>query len=143
VRLPIAEPAFTVSEPGGWYGRYMRSLRTFLVALAGLALPVGLALAVYFSSASTIAATPVALPPSAIGTADPEALKVKPKPDKKHDDKTGAGTTTDDHGGATTSGSSTSGGTSTADHSGSDDRSGTGSSGPGSDDSHSGSGGDD
>ena len=38
------------------------SLTTVLVAIAGLALPVGLALAVYLSSASTIAATPARCP---------------------------------------------------------------------------------
>jgi hypothetical protein len=39
----------------------VRSLRTALIALVGLALPIGLALAVYFASAGTIAATPASI----------------------------------------------------------------------------------
>ena len=48
-------------------------MRTFVLALVGLALPVGLALAVYLSSAGTIAAAPASLPPSAVTIAQPSA----------------------------------------------------------------------
>ena len=84
----------------------MRRLTTILVAIAGLALPVGLALAVYLSSASTIAATPVSLPASALGKADPKALSqtAAPRHKKRHHHASGTatgGTVTgaDDHGG--------------------------------------------
>ena len=105
------------------------------MAVVGISLPVGLALAVYLSSASTISATPVSLPASAIGTADPQALapKDKPKPQKKtRDEKSSSGTTTDNHGGTTapSGGTTTSGGgSSTEDRSGSDGNSGSGGSG--------------
>ena len=49
----------------------MRRVTTVLVALAGLALPVGLALAVYLSSASTIAATPASVPVATQGKVEP------------------------------------------------------------------------
>jgi hypothetical protein len=108
----------------------MRSARTLLVALVGIALPIGLALAVYLSSPGTIAANPVSLPASALAQGSPAALKDDSKPktkSRKHDHEQGTTassgtTTTDDHGGSS---------------GGSDDHSGSGSSGS---DSNSGSG---
>jgi len=54
----------------------MRRLSAVLIAIAGLALPVGLALAVYLTSASTIAATPLSVPvKTPQGKANPQALQ--------------------------------------------------------------------
>ena len=105
-RLPIADPGFTDSEDGRCYVQSMRRVTTVLVALAGLALPVGLALAVYLSSASTIAATPASVPVATQGKADPKALdddskkSEKKKDDRKSDDSSSGTTTGDDHGGS-------------------------------------------
>jgi hypothetical protein len=117
----------------------MRSMRTLLAALLGIALPIGLVLAVYLSSASTIAANPVSLPASALAKGNPAALKddssarserhEKRHRHRGHQGTAPSGTTTDDRGGSSGSGDSGSASTS-----GSDDHSGSGSSG-GSDDS--------
>jgi hypothetical protein len=86
-----------------------------MLAVVGLALPVGLALAVYLTSAGTIAATPASLPPSAVTIAQPSAAakaqmngQTKKAESKKPQssrtgttsvDDNGGTTSTDDHGG--------------------------------------------
>jgi hypothetical protein len=95
--------------------------------LAGLALPVGLALAVYFSSAGAISATPVSLPVSAERIAQPSP-STKWLESIRRVNEPGEGS----HAGATRTGDD-GGGTSTEDRSGSDANSGpSGSSGSGS-----------
>ena len=142
-RLPNADHAFTVSEESRCYGRLMPLLRTILLALLGLALPLGLALAVYLSSAGTISAAPVGLPPVAETIAKPtprpkaDDTKTKPKKQAQSGTTTSSGgtTTVDDHGGLRgsddggSSGSGSSG--SGSDSSGSSGSSGSGSSGSG------------
>jgi hypothetical protein len=120
----------------------MRSLRTVLLAFAGLALPVGLALAVYLSSAGTIAATPASLDISAERIAQPSSPRKASalKRDEAKKDKGTAGTTTAEtsHSGTTTDddgdGTSTedNSGPGGGDDSGPSDSSGSGSSGSGS-----------
>src|SRR5262245_65828293 len=92
----------------------MRHLSTILIAIAGLALPVGLALAVYLSSAGTIAATPLVTVKTQQGKADPTALDDdSKKSDRKKDDRKSGTSTGDDHGsGADNGGSSSSRGSS-------------------------------
>jgi hypothetical protein len=112
----------------------MRPLRTVLLTLAGLALPVGLALAVYLSSAGTIAARPASLPVASETIGHP-SHPAKERANKRREDKpksdSTTGATTDDHGGTTTEDRSGSGG---------DDNSGPGSSGSGSGSDNSGPG---
>jgi hypothetical protein len=71
---------------------------------------VGLALAVYLSSASTIAATPVAVPVATQGKANPKALD----DDSKKSEKERNGD--DNPHSSSSGGTTTSGGTSTDDH---------------------------
>jgi hypothetical protein len=84
----------------------MSLLRTTLLALLGLALPVGLALAVYLSSAGTITAAPVALPPAAGETIAQPSERPKRRETKRDPSQatqpSGGTSTVDDHGGATT-----------------------------------------
>ena len=109
----------------------MKRTRPLLFAFAGLCLPLGLALAVYLTSARSLAAPP------AIGTVPTQIAKASPKTPT---------TTSRAKGREDTSGNcdeaehasdpECSGGTTTSDgSSGSDDGSGSGSSGSGSDDS--------
>jgi hypothetical protein len=81
----------------------MLSLRTVLTAIAGLALPVGLALAVYFASAGTIAATPASVDVSAQRIAQPSSPKAEKRETRKerNSDSDSGTTTSDDHGGET------------------------------------------
>jgi hypothetical protein len=94
-------------------------MRALVLAVIGLALPVGLALAVYASSAGALAATPVVTPITG-QLATPSKQPAPPTTSTQ---------------GTTTEGTTT---TETEDRSGSDDRDGD-NSGPGSDDSGSGS----
>jgi hypothetical protein len=74
-------------------------LRTALLAVAGLVLPVGLGLAIYFSSAGAIGASPPALPAS-LTVGRPAATTTAQERKKKRDrPATTATTTVDDHGG--------------------------------------------
>jgi uncharacterized membrane protein YgcG len=133
-RLSNPDHGFNVSEDKRCYGRRMALLRTTLLALLGLALPVGLALAVYLSSADTITAAPVALPPAAETIAQPSARpNAQPKRVTKKDrsqttQPSGTTSTVDDHGGAT----STDGLGGNSGPGGGGDSSGSGSSGSGS-----------
>jgi hypothetical protein len=73
-------------------------LRTALVALAGLLLPVGLGLAMYFSSAGAIGASPPALPAS-LTVGRPAATTTAPAKERtKKRDRPAATTAVDDHG---------------------------------------------
>jgi hypothetical protein len=116
----------------------MRSLRTALLAFAGLVLPVGLALAVYLSSAGTIAAEPVSLPLSSETIAQPSTPAKAPadkRPARKPKTQSTSGTTTGDDGGGTTTDDRSGGGGGGDDNSGagsSDSGSGSNNSGPGS-----------
>jgi hypothetical protein len=122
----------------------VRSLRTALIALVGLALPIGLALAVYFASAGTIAATPASI--------DVTTRIGQPGSDENSDSRREKREKERPEGGTTTSGTTTrediSGPCDEAEHaddprcsgSGDGDNSGSGSSNSGSGSSNSGSG---
>jgi hypothetical protein len=135
VPLPNVDRCFTVSEEGDCYGRVVRSLRTVVVAIAGLALPVGLALAVYLASAGTIAARPPAVDFSGQQIGQPSAPdKAAKKPSAPRMEKaagTGTGTsatgTTEDHGAATSTEDNSGPGGGASDNSGPSDSSGPGS----------------
>ena len=110
----------------------MQRIRPLLLAFVGLCLPLGLALAVYLTSARSLAAPPpIGAVPTQIAKASPKAPTTTDKAKKREErsgncDEAEHASDPECTGGTTTSGSGSSG---------SDDSSGTGSSGSGSDDS--------
>jgi hypothetical protein len=109
----------------------MKRVRPLLLAFAGLCLPFGLALAVYLTSARSLAAPPaIGAVPTQIAKASPKAPTSTSKAEKKREDRPGncdeAEHASDPscRDGTTTSESGSSG---SGDGSGSDDSSGSGS----------------
>jgi hypothetical protein len=122
----------------------VKPIRSLLLAFAGLCLPLALALAVYLTSARSLAAPPpIGAVPTQIAKASPKTPTTTSKANKKREDRSGncdeAEHANDPkcRGGTTTSQSGSSGsGSSGSD----DDSSGSGPSGSGSDDDSSGKG---
>jgi hypothetical protein len=114
----------------------VKRIRPLLLAFVGLCLPLGLALAVYLTSARSLAAPPpIGAVPTQIAKASPKAPTATSKANKREDRSGNCDEAEHASGPECTGGTVTSGGGS----SGSDDSSGSGSSGSGS----SGSGSDD
>ena len=99
----------------------MPALRTILLAAVGLALPAGLAVAVYLSSAGTIAASPsrpaLAGQTIAKGVRPAKRAPHRPKRERKQPQ---AGAQTDDRGGSSSGSTSSSSGRTTVDDHGGD-----------------------
>jgi hypothetical protein len=139
----------------------VKPIRSLLLAFAGLCLPLALALAVYLTSARSLAAPPpIGAVPTQIAKASPKTPTTTSKANKKREDRSGncdeaehandpkcrGGTTTSQSGssgsgsGSSGSGSSGSGSSGSGSSGSDDDSSGSGPSGSGSDNDSSGKG---